>query len=493
MTAKEKQTIKVPISSFLSDNENYLKQTVGLGVTFDMGMRKFRILGRDVGVLFVNGLSDSNFIIHIFEEMVNLNDVEPYGHDEAMTIIENRLIHQQVSRIKTMDDVMVQVLSGLIIVFVDGEAEAFAVDVRSYPGRTPAEPDTEKVVRGARDGFVENIIVNTGLIRRRIRDPRLRHEIIRVGERSKTDICLSYVQDIANPDLIKIIKKELQEIEIDGVTMADKTIEEFLVKQGINPFPLVRYTERPDVAANHILEGHVLIIIDTSPSVMITPTTYFHHVQHAEEFRQNPAMGTIFRWIRFLGITFSLFLLPFWLVFVLEPTLLPPNLAFIGPSKVTNLPTFLQIILAEIGIEFLRMASIHTPTALSTSLGLIAAVLIGQIAIQVGLFVPEVILYSALSVIGTYATPSYELGLANKVAKIFLILLTAWLHEVGFIIGFTILILFLASIRSLQTPYLWPFLPFDGGALLKIVVRPKISNLKVRPSIVHPQNTDRTK
>lgn len=490
MTTTEKQKVNIPISSFLSDNENYLKQTVGIGVTFDVGLRKFDFLGTKIGLLYVNGLCDSNLIIHILDEVIDTNDVESQ-RDNVTAILENRLIHQQVSKVKTMEEVLSSALSGLIIIFVEGEEEAFVIDVRSYPGRTPAEPDTEKVVRGARDGFVENIVMNTGLIRRRIRDSRLRHEIIKVGERSKTDICISYIQDVADPDLVRIIKQELTNIKIDGLTMADKAVEEFLVKQSINPYPLVRYTERPDVAANHILEGHVLIIVDTSPSVMITPTTFFHHVQHAEEFRQNPAVGTFLRWVRFIGIFFSLFLLPFWLAFVFDPNLLPENLGFIGPNKTTNLPTFLQIILAEVGLEFLRMASIHTPTALSTSLGLIAAVLVGQIAIEVGLFVPEVILYSAISVIGTYATPSYELGLANKIAKIFIILLTAWLHEMGFIIGVTLLILFLVSIKSLQTPYLWPFLPFDGGALMKILIRPTISSMRARPSIVHPQNTKR--
>ncbi len=490
MTATEKQKVSIPISSFLSDNENYLKQTAGLGVTFDVGLRKFDFLGTKIGLLYVNGLCDSNFIMHLLDEVIDTNDVESQ-RDNVTAILENRLIHQQVSKVKTMEEALSSVLSGLIIIFVEGEEEAFVIDVRSYPGRTPAEPDTEKVVRGARDGFVENIVMNTGLIRRRIRDSRLRHEIIKVGERSKTDICISYIQDVADPDLVKIIKQELTSIKIDGLTMADKAVEEFLVKQSINPYPLVRYTERPDVAANHILEGHVLILVDTSPSVMITPTTFFHHVQHAEEFRQNPAVGTFLRWIRFIGIFFSLFLLPFWLAFIFDPSLLPDRLGFIGPNKTTNLPIFLQIILAEVGLEFLRMASIHTPTALSTSLGLIAAVLVGQIAIEVGLFVPEVILYSAISVIGTYATPSYELGLANKIAKIFLILLTAAFHEIGFIISITGLILYLVSIKSLQTPYLWPFLPFDGGALMKILVRPTISSMRARPSIVHPQNTKR--
>ena len=490
MTKKKK--VSIPISSFLSDNENYLKQTVGLGVTFDVGIRKFQILDKKIGVLFVNGLCDTNYIIHILEEAVDTNEIRDVEED-TVKLLENRLIHQQVSKVKTMDEVMLQVLSGLIIIFVEGETEAFVIDVRSYPGRTPTEPDTEKVVRGSRDGFVENIIVNTGLIRRRVRDPRLRNEIIRVGNRSQTDICITYVQDVANPELVRIIKQELENINVDGITMADKTIEEFIVKQGYNPFPLIRYTERPDVAATHLFEGHVLVIVDTSPSVMITPTTYFHHVQHAEEFRQNPAVGTFLRWIRFIGILFSLFLLPLWLVFVFDPTLLPEKLAFIGPNKMTHLPILLQVLMADIGLEFLRMAAIHTPTPLSSATGLISAILIGQIAIDVGLFVPEVILYTAVTMIGIYATPSYELGLGNKLGKLFVIILTGLFHGMGFVIGITILILFLASIKSLQTPYLWPFLPFDWGALTKVLLRPTMSSLKVRPSIVHPQNIRRQK
>lgn len=168
-----------------------------------------------------------------------------------------------------------QVLSGLIAIVIEGEGEAIIVDVRSYPGRQPMEPDTEKVVRGSRDGYVENIIVNTALTRRRIRDERLRFEIMQIGERSKTDVAIGYIKGVANPDLIETIKKELKTIDVDGITMADKTIEEFLLKQGYNPYPLVRYTERADVGSVHLLEGHVLIFIDTSPSVMVTPATFF--------------------------------------------------------------------------------------------------------------------------------------------------------------------------------------------------------------------------
>ena len=163
--------------------------------------------------------------------------------------------------------------------------------------------------------------------------------------------------------------------------MADKVIEEYIVKQGYDPFPLVRYTERPDVAATHLLEGHVVIMVDTSPSVIITPTTFFHHIQHAEEYRQAPAVGSFLRWVRTIGIATSLFIIPFWLLLVIEPTLLPAALDFIGPEETNNIPILLQILFAEFGIELLRMAAVHTPSPLATALGLVAALLIGEMAI----------------------------------------------------------------------------------------------------------------
>src|SRR5690606_25820745 len=227
------------------------------------------------------------------------------------------------------------------------------------------------------------------------------------------------------------------------------------------PYPQVRYTERADVAATHILEGHVLIIVDTSPSVIITPTTFFHHVQHAEEYRQSAAVGTFVRWIRFIGILASIFLLPLWLLFVLEPELLAKQLDFIGPKETSNIPVVIQIFICDIGIEFLRMAAIHTPTPLSTAMGLIAAVLIGEIAGEVGLLIPEVILYVAFSAIGTFATPSYELSVANKISHLFLLILVSLFKVPGFVIGTTIILIFLTSMRSLNTPYFWPFIPFQ--------------------------------
>ncbi|MGD7045483.1 spore germination protein [Jeotgalibacillus proteolyticus] len=472
--------------------DEILTARAGLGESFDFMVRKFVISDIPVHLYAVNGLCETRFIMPLLEEIVEI-DIPKNDRSHLSSLIHNRLIHQSVETVDTVEDLIRQVFSGLIAIKVEGDRHAYIVDVRSYPGRQPEEPDTEKVVRGSRDGFVENIIVNTALTRRRIRDERIRFDMMEVGQRSKADVAVGYIKDLANQDLIDAIKKELKGIDVDGLTMTDKSLEEYIVKQGFNPYPLVRFTERADIAATHLLEGHVCIYVDTSPSVMITPTTYFHHVQHAEEFRQSPAVGTFIRWIRLMGIIASLILLPLWYLLAIDPALRPDSLDFLGMKEDTNVPLILQLLIADIGIEFLRIAAIHTPTPLSTAMGLIAAVLIGQIAIDVGLFVPEVILYVAIAAIGTFATPSYELSVANKMVRVMLLLLVWIFHIDGLVVGLTIYILYLMNIKSFSTPYLWPLVPFRPKAMLRIIMRLPMTSAMLRPMIVKTKDRVRQK
>lgn len=482
--------VKTKVYQDIKKNEKYMKERLGLDISYDVDYRQVIILGRRVQLYFVNGLCDTTIVQELLIEMLNLNENEK-EKEKFPEIFTNRLVHQQVAKLKTLDEAVDEMLSGLVVIFVDGYNQVFSIDVRHYPGRTPEEPDTEKVIRGSRDGYTENVVENTALTRRRLRDARLRNEMMKVGERSKTDVCITYIKDIASDGLVDLVKERIEGIEVDGLSMADKSLEEFIIKRKWNTFPLVRYTERPDVAANHLLEGHVIVTVDSSPSVIILPTTYFHHLQHAEEYRQSPVFGTFVRWIRFLAVFLSIFLLPVWILFVQDPSLLPKNLAFIGPNEEGSVPIVLQIILADLGIEFLRMAAVHTPTPLSTAMSLIAAVLIGEIAIDVGMFSAEVILYVSISAIGSYVTPSYELGTANKILKYFLVIVTALFGINGLMIGFTLTILFLVEQKSLKTPYFWPFIPYNPSALLHIIFRIPVPYTNRRPSIVHPKNVYR--
>lgn len=475
------------ISKRIKDTDNYMKEHLGIDVSYDVGYREIIVLKTKIHLYYLNGLCDDQIIMELLKKLVEINDVES-NKEKVEEIVKNRLVHEQVEFVKTMDEASDQLLSGLAAIFIDGVNEAIIIDTRDYPGRTPEEPDTERVIRGARDGYTENIVENTALTRRRIKDERLRNEMLRVGERSKTDVCISYLKDVAEDDLIQIVKDKIEAIEVDGIPMADKTVEEFILKQKWNAFPLVRYTERPDVAGQHLLDGHVLLIVDTSPSVIILPTTFFDHLSHAEEFRQSPTVGTFIRLIRFLAVLLSIYLLPLWLLFVIDPSLLPKGLEFIGPNDEGNIPIVIQIILAKIGVEFLRLAAIHTPSPLATAMGLIAAVLIGEIAVDVGLFTPEVILYVSISTVGSYVTPSYELSVANKLVDYFILILTALFGVAGFTVGVVTSFLYLVNIKALQTPYFWPLLPFNLEAILNDIFRIPIPYTNRRPSIVRPKN-----
>src|SRR5690625_262731 len=475
------------VAKNIERNEQYMRTEMGVGTSYDVDFRELIVLNRKVQLYYINGLVDDKTITEILKKLVEVNDFESES-DKMFEIIKNRLVNQQVDPENKMEKVTHELLSGLIVVFVDGEREAFIIDVRHYPGRQPEEPDTERVIRGSRDGFTENIVENTALTRRRVKDKRLRNEIMTVGKRSKTDISVSYIDTIANEETLKIIKEKIKKIDIDGLVMADKELEEFLVEFKWNPYPLVRYTERPDVAAHHLLSGYIVLMVDTSPNVMIIPTTFFDHLEHAEEFRQTPAVGTFTRWVRILAVLASLFILPLWLLFVLEPSLLPKSLSFIGPKETGNIPIALQIILAVLGVEFLRMAAIHTPTPLATALGLIAAVLIGDIAVDVGLFNAEVILYVAISTVGSYVTPSYELSVANKFISIWFILLIIIFGISGFMIAFTTSILFLIHLKTIKTPYFWPLIPFNGTAFVRFIMRIPTPFVYTRPSIVIPKD-----
>ncbi|MGD8189137.1 spore germination protein [Brevibacillus ginsengisoli] len=483
-------TEKQPICDNIETNKAYLNKTMGVGDSFDIGLHELEYDHKRILLYYINGFADSHLVTMILRDLNDLKEGELEG-DTLNRLYTKYIPYFQITKVETSGEFIDMVLVGQVGLIIEGETKGLILDTKILPGRQPEEPDLERVVRGAHDGFTETLVTNTALTRRRLRDERLRFEIMKIGDRSKTDVAIAYLHDVANPKLLSRLKEKMQEIKIDGIPMAEKTVEEFILGKSWNPFPLVRYTERPDVAAVHLLEGHILIFVDTSPSVMITPTTFFHHVQHAEEFRQRPVVGAYLRWVRFIGIFMSMFMVPLWLLMVMHPILIPEGLDFLGIKKDGAIPLLVQFMVAEIGLDLMRMAAIHTPTPLATALGLIAAILVGQVAIQVGLFSPEVILYIAIAAIGTFATPSYELGLSIRLVRIFLTLMVGFFSVTGFMIGLAGILLTLALTRSFDTPYLYPFVPFDYEAFKTIFIRMAVPLTNRRPSIVRPQDRSR--
>ncbi len=477
----------------LDKNLAYLKQRLDIGVeNFDVILRELIIGGKKTALLFVDGLTNNEVFTLLLQTLTRLEkeDVVP---NPVQKLMAEALPHMEVSLSEDLEEAIREVLAGQLALFVEGESQVIIIDIREYPSRTPQEPDIEKITRGSRDGFVETLVFNIALIRRRIRDPQLRVEIIKIGRRSSSDTVIMYIKDIAFPEIVERIRSRINSIDADAFPMAEKSLEECITGYFWNPFPKVRYTERPDVAAASLLEGHVVIMVDTSPSAMIAPVTIFHHLQHAEEYRHNALTGTYIRWVRVVGVLLSFFLIPVWLLLVLEPRYLPPALSFIGPKEKASIPLFIQFIIAHFGLDLIRMASVHTPTPFATALGLVGGLLIGQIAVEVGFFSSEVLLYTGIIAIGVFSTPSWELSMANRVVLLTLIVLTGLFKLPGLLLGGGLLLLRLATTKSFGFPYFWPLIPFDGKALISIFYRHPYTTQRFRPSFLQTIDTDRLK
>jgi stage V sporulation protein AF len=487
---QESKPEREPIPEHIEEFIEKLETEVGYKKSFDVVVREMTFGEKRTALFFLNGFAKDQVLTEVLKRLTYLHsdDLSP---DAVHSFLDLYVPAVQVMQECDWNNMMTGVLSGASALYIDGENSLLMIDAKNFPARSPEEPSLERVVRGSRDGFVETMLVNVTLVRRRLRDKHLRYETMRVGDRTQTDVCLAYIDDIVDMEMLEAIRDKIKQVKLDGLPLADKQLEEATVKRGWNPYPLVRYSERPDVVAAHLMEGHVAVFVDTSPSVMILPTTFFDLVQHAEENRQTPFLGTYFRWVRFFGIFASLFLLPIWFLFALRPELKPPALEFIGVHKVGRIPLVAQFLLAEVGVDMMRMAAVHTPSPLATAMSLIAAILIGDIAVETGLFVNEVILYMAVAAIGMFATPSYELGLANRIVRLLLIISVAVFRVPGFMITSTVVFIILVTMRSFNRPYMWPFIPFDVKGLWSIIIRPPVLYNRTRPNHLKTQQRNR--
>ncbi|MEL3960704.1 spore germination protein [Lysinibacillus endophyticus] len=482
------------IFTSIDDAKEFLYSKFGKDESFDVCIKDLHVYSLPILCVYISGLVDGNTITEqltpLFHDYGKTDEWEKEIEDEDKYFNDHFNFYGK-SEPKDRDEFLLGVLSGQVGI-ITKSGFGYVLELRSYPGRQPDEPDNEKVIRGSRDGFAENIMLNTALIRRRIRTADLRFELNKVTAIGQTDVAIAYINGLTNEKNLKWLKKRLSEINHDGLTMSDKSLEEWLFKQKFHPLPFVRYSERPDIVSAHLLEGHIAIIVDTSPSVIIVPISMFHLLQHAEEYRQSPFIGTTMRFLRYFAAFFTLTLLPIWYLLATHEEFLPAALDFIGAKEKSSIPLFLQIIIAHLGLEYLRIAAIHTPTPLSTAMGLVAGIIIGQIAIDVGLFSPEVILYTAVTAIFSFSIPTFELSVALKYFQFFILIMTALAGVNGFFISIFILFSYLCSLKPMKVPYLWPLIPFFPKAFSRVFIRFPMADDAIRPYIVGAKQRDRS-
>ena len=457
------------LSYFYSDNIKTISKKLRAAESFDVIERHLSICRRDICFFYIDGFvkdGEMQRIMQTFLSLKELGDVKS---------VERKLPYVEVSVTQSAEAVCTAVLSGQAALFAESFGDsAILVDVRTYPARSTEEPDTDRVMQGAHDGFVETLIMNTALIRRRIRDPALTMEHFNMGGLSRTDVVLCYVDGLADKDEVASIRKKLSSVTPRSMTLGFRSLVESLVRRGwFNPFPKIRVTERPDTAAAQLLEGSVIVLCDTSPQAMILPTSIFNFLEQTGDYYYPPLTGTYLRLVRLLILISSVVITPLWYLYLEYAEYLPPGLLFLVPDNPGALPIILQLLLAELAIDGLKIASMNTPDMLSNSLSIVGALILGDFAVDIGWLSGDVILYMAFVAIANFAQQNHELGYAFKFSRVMTLVLVYLLGIWGFALGLGLSIFLIATntILSEKRRYLYPLIPFDFKALIRLFFR----------------------
>ncbi len=448
----------------------------------------FDIVGRDILIggkkkmrlYFVDGFCKDTLMERVMAYLMQISEKEYSKHKSARDFADAFIPYVETDVAGRPEDFIKYVLSGGIGLIAQGLCEGIIVDARTYPVRTLSEPENDRVLRGPHDGFVETLVFNSALIRRRIRDTDLTMELHTVGEKSKSDVVICFMKGRVSEKALDTLRRKLNSIKVDSLTLGQQSLLECLVtKQRLNPFPKVRYTERPDAAAASILEGSIILLTDNSPAAMIIPSGIFDFLQDTNDFYMSPLIGSYLRIIRMFVFALTLLLTPVWYLLIRNPEFIPHWLDFIRIEEPNTVPVIAQLFIVEIVIDTIRLASINTPQALSGSFGIIGALVLGEFAVSAGWFVPEVVLYMAFVAMTNFTQPSFELGYAFKLFRMLLLGLTALFNVWGFIAGIIIIALEIAFNKTVTgTSFLYPLIPFNAKALRSLLFRMPIDKSK---------------
>lgn len=470
------------ISNNLQDNMAMARSLMSIKQSFDYIERELFFGQTKVYMLAINGFTQTEILQHIVADVQSLTDGE--GKIRNLEhFIDSKLGFAQVSYVEEWEPLIKNLLSGQTILLVDGFEKAVSIDTRTYPLRSIEEPDTEKVTRGAKDGFVENIIMNTALMRRRIRDPKLTFELHQVGTDSKTDVAIAYIKGKAEEKLIEKVRQKIDGLQVTSLTMGVQSLKELLIPRSyFHPLPSVLTTERPDVASSYLEEGYVLLVPDTSPMVLVLPCSIFQFTQSPEDYYKSPVVGNYIRLMRLFSLLASLLLMPLFLLFgAFVP--LPEEFNLISTEGMTPIKLFVMVLVIEIALDLFRYSTSHTSERFAGALSIVGGLIIGDVAVKLEWASPEVLFYGAATMLATLSIASLEMAEGIRLYRIFLVLCTGFFGVWGFSVGLALVVLSVVTTPTFgKMSYFWPLVPFRWNALKTLLFR--YPTYKAQPSSV---------
>ena len=440
---------KKKIMGTLEENVAYMNEVLPVKESFDLVQRDIVIGGKKSSFFFIDGFTKDDTMLKIMTSFFSVT--EEKMPDSATEFSRLLVPYVEVDTLSEFDGIIKNLLSGTTCLFVDGYEACIVIDCRTYPARGVDEPYNDKSLRGPRDGFVETIVFNTALMRRRIRDPHLIMKMTEIGESSRTDVAICYMDDRVDQELLKNLNSRLEKIHVDALRMTQQTLaEELFKRKWFNPFPKFKFTERPDTAASCLLEGKVVILVDNSPSAMILPTSILDMIEEANDYYFPTITNVYLKVSRALITIATVFVTPLFLLFMQNLEWLPEVFAFVAIKDTVNIPLIFQLLILELAIDGLRLAAMNTPSMLSTPLSVIAGIVMGEFSVRSGWFNSEVMLYMAFVAVANYTQPNFELGYALKFMRLLLLVLTAMFNWIGFLIGCVIVIVSIVCNKTLS-------------------------------------------
>lgn len=479
--------------------EMIAKITRIMGDNDDFGVRRFHVFGRYPAVMF-------HYSTMIDQTMINGDILKPFmylpAHLEGKQIglhqlkdalFNDAVFHCDVSLTSQFDKLIESVLRGKTVVIVEGLNEAFVIGTRNIEQRAIDQPATEQVIRGPREGFIEPLATNIGLLRYRLQSKDLRIHTMEIGRRTQSKVAICYMEGLANPDLLEEVRKRLANIDIDAI-LDSGYLEQFIEDNHLSPFPQVQYTERPDKVAANLLEGRVAILVDGSPLALIVPTVFNQFYQTVEDYTERFVLMSAIRLARLVALVFSLVFPALYVAIIsFNPELIPTEfaVAVAGGRAGVPFPAIIEVLIIEVSMEVLREATIRLPQQVGGALSIVGVLVIGQAAVAAGFSSPITIVIIALTTIGSFATPAYNAALALRILRFPLIILAGIFGLYGLMIGLILIANHLLSLKSFGVPYLSPLIPGNYQGMKDLIIRGPLWWMTKRPSFLYPLDSTR--
>jgi hypothetical protein len=488
------------ISRSLAENEKHIKNT--LGESADIIIRKFVIPAFNnckAFILFIDGLAGGKELDDTILKPLMANFQFPMQKNFIASVGPIRAVKEAgvhaaaLKEHQSWTEILDSVLSGDTALFIESCDTAVIMSIRGYESRSVSEPLAEGEIRASRDGFIENIRVNTSLIRRRIKDYSLRIESMKIGDRTKTDVAIVYIDNLVDKGILGELISRLERIKTDSI-LESGYIEEFIEDAPISIFPTIEHTERPDKASAAILEGRIAVLVDNTPFCLVVPTVFWQYIQATGDYYERHYVATFIRWIRLLSLFIALTASSFYVLLSsfhqeMYPTLLALRVA--AGREGVPFPAIMEVFLMETMFEILREAGLRMPQPVGQAVSIVGALVIGEASVNAGLVGPTLVVIIAAEAISSFALPAYSMSMAFRLLKFPLLILTGSLGLLGFLGGCMVVVLHLLSLRSFGAPFLTPIDPFRRAGNKDVTIRAPWWKMTKRPKIAKAQDVIR--